>query len=237
MSIKTIPAILTVTIALLCMCDKSGTGPDGSTTVSQISVLSPVSGSRFLVGRDSVTVTFTPAMDSVMLVFSFNVPLDRSLDTIEAVARPNSTTAKFVVPGGHYSYSDSATVQVVDPAGVKTAGTSQPFSTKWLSLTSPTDGGTYTHGDTIRVRWETSPSASISGIVVKLSTDGGLTFGSNALNLAAIQELDTNGLPNPQWGNFPIVISDTMSMAVIKIYDYERQYQIYDMNRTPFAVR
>jgi hypothetical protein len=208
-------------------CQKDPVGPTATPAV-----LAPLAGSKYLAGRDTIEVRYTPLSSSAIILFSFRVPRDTVWDTIQSPVRVNDSTVRFVAPARRMS--DTAAVRVVGIGSGSSPVESAPFSVKRLLLTSPVGGEQWNVGDTIHVRWDVptvtgNAGTNVAAVDIELSVDGGVEFVNQ--NSKSIFPDDSLG----RWGNFPVVVTTATTQGVIKIRDYFYA-GLNDRNVVPFTV-
>jgi len=136
-----------------------------------IAITSPIAAQKVCAG-DTIIVTWTQSVSTPKLSYNYNY--GAGWQQFAASTSIGNNSAKVILPTT--SYSDSFQIKVEDNSGTFDAGTSAPFSIKYIVVTSPTAGQSLTKGSTVTVTWKDTPS-KLSSLRLLLSTDGGKTFG------------------------------------------------------------
>jgi hypothetical protein len=165
-TISFLSAFLLCTAALIFV--HCGPGPTGTKQI--ITITSPAAGAKLLAG-DTISVQWTQPVANPKL--SYNYHLTSSVwEPFTTVIPVNSQGVKVALPTTWYS--DSFQIKVEDNDGAYEPGISERTSIKFIIITSPTKGQTFTVGQSVNVTWRVS--SGISSIHVVLSTDGGRSY-------------------------------------------------------------
>jgi len=207
--IVSVAVVLSAALAFIS-CDGEDDGDDGNGG-QQIVVSSPVAGSKFVGGLDTITVSFAPAMGSVVVEFNYNdvVGLDAQYATIASVVTVDQNTVKFVPPGRNMS--DSATIRISDASGVNTAGVSARIAVKHIVLTAPAANSVQTGGQPFYVQWRSN--VQVTGVNVKTSDDDGENWTQHNVG-AQVDPSDAT------WANFPVTLSAAAPSVLLKVESY-----------------
>jgi hypothetical protein len=221
----TVCAAVALSAALLFIsCDSSsGDGNKGE----QIVITAPAAHSKYVGGLDTITVSFTPAMGSVIVAFNYNDPAgqDSQYATITSVVTVDSNTVKFVPPGRNMS--DNVTIRISDASGTNTAGVSSAITVKHILLTAPADGSTQTVGVPFRVRWRCN--GQVTGVNVKTSID----LGENWVQRNSGSQVAP---ADSTWENFPVTFSAAASSVLMRVELYTDP-AVSDESVQPFSVQ
>jgi hypothetical protein len=160
-------------ISALCLmllssagCDKEVVTP----TKDVITVTAPTAGQKLL-GGDTVAVKWAQSVSSPVLSYSYD-----GTDWLEfASVLPVSATEKLVKLPIAY-VSETFQIRVEDSEGTLEAGTSDSLNLKFIVLSSPTVGQTFTVGQSVTIAWRTTKTSKIESLRLMLSDNKGISF-------------------------------------------------------------
>jgi hypothetical protein len=151
---------LCATALLVVNC---GLGPSETTRV--ITITSPATGSKLLAG-DTISVQWTPSVANPKVSYTYNIT-SSLWEQFATVIPVSSQEVKVALPTTWYS--DSFQIKVEDNDGDHPSGISGRTAIKFIVITSPAKGQSFTVGQSVNVTWRVSPG--ISSIHVMLATD------------------------------------------------------------------
>jgi hypothetical protein len=202
----------------------SGVNCGGSNPVAAktpIAITGPVAGQKTVAG-DTLLVSWTQSVASPKISYNYN--FGAGWQEFASVTTVDAHSAKVVLP--ITSYSDSFMVKVEDNGGTYGAGTSAPFSIKYIVITAPTAGQTLTNGSTVTITWKDTP-AKLSSLRFLLSVDGGMTFGDMLLASVDPSTSSLSWTIGAELGSgSPFTYPS--AQCILKIRDYQND-QLFDM--------
>jgi hypothetical protein len=203
-------------------------GPSPTSTKTRIAITSPVAGQKVAAG-DTLLVTWTQSVASPKLSYNYN--FGAGWQQFASVIPVDNNSAKAVLP--ITSYSDSFQIKVEDNGGTFDPGTSDYFPIKYIVVTFPTTGQTFSVGQTVTITWKDTP-AKLSSIRITLSTDGGKSGFSTGDILA--QSISDLSIKSYSWviGSEPgagAPFSYPSSQCILRVSDYITK-EFYDVSST-----
>lgn len=193
-----------------------------------IIITAPEAGRKFLAG-DTISAVWTQAVSEPQLSYNYNLGTG-GWQEFTGVIPVSDNEVKVILPT--LWYSDSFQIRVEDISGAFEPGLSGHIITKYIIITNPPAGQTFSQGDTVNITLRTL-AEQLSSLLLMLSTDNGKTSHHDML---------TNSLPpttqSVEWvvGAEPATIFAYPSTECqIKVRDYENS-NIYDVVG-PFTVQ
>ncbi|HMD69064.1 MAG TPA: hypothetical protein VKF42_09325 [Chitinivibrionales bacterium] len=191
-----------------------------------IAITKPVAGQKAAAG-DTLLVAWTQPVAGPKISYNYNI--GAGWQQFASVVAVDNYSAKAVLPIS--SYTDSFQIMVEDNGNTYAAGTSAPFSVKYIVITYPAAGQTLTVGSTVTMTWKDTP-AKLSSLRIRLSTDGGKSFGEMFTHVVQPTTLDTSWVIGSEPG---ATFAYPSSNCVLRIQDYTND-QLFDVTGT-FSVQ
>ncbi len=215
-------------VSALCAMTFLGVSCGNPTSVkTPIAITKPGAGQKAAAG-DTLLVAWTQPVASPKISYNYN--FGAGWQQFASVIPVDNYSAKAVLP--ITSFTDSFQIMVEDNGNTYAAGTSALFSVKYIVITSPTAGQTFSVGQTVTITWKDTP-AKLSSLRVRLSTDGGRSFGE--MLTSSISDLSQTSyawvIGSEPGGSF----SYPSSSCVLRIQDYTND-QLFDVTGT-FSVQ
>jgi hypothetical protein len=156
-------------------------------TKQQIVITSPAAGAKLLAG-DTVSVQWTPSVANPGISYNYNLT-SSAWQQFTTVLPAGSQEAKVVIPDTWSS--DSFQIKVEDNDGKRETGISGYMATKYIIITNPVAGRTYSENQSVNITFRALAS-KFSSLRVMLKTDSKMSFTDM---LAGSVPLSTQSIP------------------------------------------
>ena len=158
-------------------------GSSPTAAKDHVAITSPVAKQKVLAG-DTLLVSWTQSVASPKISYNYNYGAGWQQFASDSVIPVDNYSAKAILPVT--SYTDSFQIKVEDNSGTLDAGTSAPFSIKYIIITSQLTGQTFSVGQTVTITWKDFPD-KFSSFNILLSTDNGKSgLGKGVINATSL---------------------------------------------------
>jgi hypothetical protein len=223
-TISLLSAFLFCTVTLLFV--HCGPGPTG--TKQAITILSPATGAKLLAG-DTISVQWTQAVANPKL--SYNYHLTSSVwEPFTTVIPVSPQEVKVALPTTWYS--DSFQIKVEDNDGAYDEGVSGYLHEKYIIITNPVAGQTFSVGQSVTITFRALAS-QLSSVLFRLSTDNGMSYGEMLTGSVQPSVHSINWVIGSEPGGTFTYPSTTCK---IRLEDYNVGNSIFDISGT-FSVQ
>jgi hypothetical protein len=179
-------------------------------TKETITVTAPTAGQKIL-GGDTIQVKWSQALSSPTISYAYGSGAWQEFATVLPVSEE---AAKVVLPTANVS--DSFRIQVEDKNGDLEAGASENLSLKFIILSSPTAGQTFTVGQSVTIAWRAT-AARLTSLQLMLSVNNGIQFQNMLLNSLPATQTSYTWVVGSEPGT---TFTFPSSQCIIKLRDY-----------------